>query len=211
MSAKTFIWRALTLNIEFQTWAMAGLWRNYARFVEKFPWGSQILQTGVLCASGDVIAQVVVEKKKLSEFEISRVGRFFIMGSCVVAPCIRSWYLVLEKIVKFQGSFYSYIWLLMQVNQFRLKSCSVQDGSRPSFLCTFLSGSFCHSSFCSARLIFQGYQEEPWRKLCWHHPDQLENLASNSDDEFLLCAISTQNIGCQHSCSVLEHLPRIQD
>ena len=47
--------------------------------------------------------QVVVERKKLEEFEMARVGRFSIMGSCVVAPCIRSWYLVLEKIVKFQG------------------------------------------------------------------------------------------------------------
>eukprot|EP00092_Neocalanus_flemingeri_P000357 GFUD01000379.1.p1 GENE.GFUD01000379.1~~GFUD01000379.1.p1 ORF type:complete len:183 (-),score=49.43 GFUD01000379.1:64-612(-) len=83
---------------------MAGLWRAYTKFVDKFPWGSQILQTGVLCASGDVIAQVVVERKKLEDFEMARVGRFFIMGSCVVAPCIRSWYLVLEKIVKFQGT-----------------------------------------------------------------------------------------------------------
>ena len=37
---------------------MASLWRAYSRLVDKFPWGSQILQTGVLCASGDVIAQV---------------------------------------------------------------------------------------------------------------------------------------------------------
>jgi len=83
---------------------MSRIWRAYTKFVDKFPWGSQILQTGVLCASGDVIAQVLVERKKLEEFEISRVGRFFLMGSCVVAPCIRSWYLVLERIVKIQGS-----------------------------------------------------------------------------------------------------------
>ena len=83
---------------------MSKIWRAYTKFVDKFPWGSQILQTGVLCASGDVIAQVLVERKKLEEFEISRVGRFFLMGSCVVAPCIRSWYLVLERIVKIQGN-----------------------------------------------------------------------------------------------------------
>ena len=50
---------------------MAGLWRAYSRFVDKFPWGSQILQTGVLCASGDVIAQVEcqgVGKKELYNF-----------------------------------------------------------------------------------------------------------------------------------------------
>ena len=38
---------------------MASLWRTYSRLVDRFPWGSQILQTGVLCAAGDVIAQVL--------------------------------------------------------------------------------------------------------------------------------------------------------
>ena len=37
---------------------MASLWRAYSRLVDKYPWRSQILQTGVLCAAGDVIAQV---------------------------------------------------------------------------------------------------------------------------------------------------------
>jgi len=83
---------------------MSRIWRAYNKFVDRYPWGSQILQTGILCASGDVIAQVVVERKKIQEFEISRVGRFFLMGTCVVAPCIRSWYLVLEKIVTAQGT-----------------------------------------------------------------------------------------------------------
>jgi len=83
---------------------MSKVWKAYTRFVDKYPWGSQILQTGVLCASGDVIAQVAVERKKLKDFEIARVGRFFLMGTCVVAPCIRSWYMVLEKIVKLQGT-----------------------------------------------------------------------------------------------------------
>ena len=72
----------------------------------RFPWGSQIVQTGVLCAAGDVIAQVrsgvgeniskcylmlqlAVEKKGLEKFELARVGRFFIMGSGVVCPFVR--------------------------------------------------------------------------------------------------------------------------
>ena len=41
----------------------------------------------------------------LQEFELARTGRFFIMGTCVVAPCIRTWYLFMEKVVKFQGSY----------------------------------------------------------------------------------------------------------
>ena len=93
---------------------MSAVWRWYSRMVDKYPWGSQILQTGVLCATGDIIAQVTtqlsdaipslalniyfntiidfqvaVEQKSLDKFELSRVGRFFIMGSCVVCPCVR--------------------------------------------------------------------------------------------------------------------------
>ena len=32
------------------------------------------------------------------------MGRFFILGTCLVCPCVRSWYLVLERIVKFPGT-----------------------------------------------------------------------------------------------------------
>ena len=39
----------------------------------------------------------------LQEFDPVRTGRFFIMGTCVVAPCIRTWYLFMERVVKFQG------------------------------------------------------------------------------------------------------------
>ena len=38
---------------------MSVIWRWYSRMVDKYPWGSQILLTGVLCAAGDVIAQVL--------------------------------------------------------------------------------------------------------------------------------------------------------
>ena len=31
------------------------------------------------------------------------MGRYFLMGSCVVAPCIRSWYLLLERTVTRPG------------------------------------------------------------------------------------------------------------
>ena len=44
---------------------MAGLWRSYSKLVERFPWGTNILQTGVLCATGDVIAQFAVERRRL--------------------------------------------------------------------------------------------------------------------------------------------------
>ena len=43
------------VNVRYK---MSALWRWYSRIVDKYPWGSQIVQTGVLCAAGDVIAQV---------------------------------------------------------------------------------------------------------------------------------------------------------
>lgn len=92
--------------------SLCKLWRSYTRFVERFPWGSQIAQTGVLCATGDVLAQLVVEKKSARKVEMRRVARFFLMGACFAAPCIRSWFLVLERIApvplsgcKFQAAF----------------------------------------------------------------------------------------------------------
>ena len=33
-----------------------------------------------------------------------RVGRFFILGTCLVCLCVRSWYLLLERTVKFPGA-----------------------------------------------------------------------------------------------------------
>jgi len=107
---------------------MAGLWRSYSKLVERFPWGTNILQTGVLCATGDVIAQFAVERRRLEEFELARTGRFFIMGTCVVAPCIRTWYLFMEKVVKFQGT-----------KAVVTKVAMDQALFAPSFLCVFVT------------------------------------------------------------------------
>ena len=45
---------------------MVAVWRWYSRIVDKYPWGSQILQTGVLCAAGDVLAQVIIKIQVLT-------------------------------------------------------------------------------------------------------------------------------------------------
>lgn len=83
---------------------MAYVWRQYVKLLEKYPFRTQIMTSGILCATGDTIAQTVVERRKLSEFDPSRTAKFFMLGSCVVAPVIRTWYIALEKIVKFQGA-----------------------------------------------------------------------------------------------------------
>ena len=119
---------------------MASLWRGYTRLVERFPWGSQIGQTGVLCATGDVIAQLVVERKSWSEFKFSRVGRFFIMGTCVVAPCLRSWYMVLERMVVYKGGKAALAKMLLDQSLFA-----------PAFLAVFVS--------CAGKLQGNSFKE----------------------------------------------------
>jgi len=49
--------------------------------------------------TGDVIAQTLIDKRNITKLEWGRVGRFCIIGSCLVAPTIRVWYLTMEKIV----------------------------------------------------------------------------------------------------------------
>jgi len=107
---------------------MSAAWRWYSRMVDRYPWRSQILQTGLLCAAGDVIAQLAVEGKGRDKFEPARVGRFFVMGSCVVCPCVRSWYLVLEKLVKAPGTRGALTKMVMDQGLFA-----------PSFLCVFVT------------------------------------------------------------------------
>ena len=47
-------------------------WRAYTRLVERFPWGSQMLQSGLLCATGDLIAQLGIERKRLEQVFINK-------------------------------------------------------------------------------------------------------------------------------------------
>lgn len=40
----------------------------------------QSIQTGVLISTGDLLAQTVIERKKISEVNVSRTSKFFILG-----------------------------------------------------------------------------------------------------------------------------------
>ena len=53
--------------------------------------------SGVLCASGDILAQQFVEKTRKHDY--NRTLKFFIMGSCFIGPGLRVWYGVLERYV----------------------------------------------------------------------------------------------------------------
>lgn len=69
----------------------------YATLMRTHPAKTQILTTGTLMLTGDVIAQKAIEKCK--SVDVTRAGRFFVIGVGLVGPVIRKWYMVLERIV----------------------------------------------------------------------------------------------------------------
>ena len=75
--------------------AMLKIWTRYLKILDRYPLRTQMMQTGVIMGTGDVISQLVIERK--GNFEISRSIRFGAIGSFFVAPTIRVWYLTLER------------------------------------------------------------------------------------------------------------------
>ena len=58
---------------------------------------------GILVATGDVLAQQVIQRKKLKDHNFYRTGKFFIIGSCFVTPVLRTWYSILDRFVRGSG------------------------------------------------------------------------------------------------------------
>ncbi|CAH1773320.1 unnamed protein product [Owenia fusiformis] len=77
---------------------MSGIWRGYIRLLEKRPLITTALQTGAIMATGDAIAQKLIERKP--QLEIKRSARFFCFGAFFGGPVLRGWYGVLDKVVK---------------------------------------------------------------------------------------------------------------
>ncbi|VEN58513.1 unnamed protein product [Callosobruchus maculatus] len=57
----------------------------------------QALQTGVLMAVGDTLAQTVIEEKtRAKKFDAKRTAKFFLLGVAFVGPTIGTWYRILS-------------------------------------------------------------------------------------------------------------------
>ncbi|XP_072376952.1 mitochondrial inner membrane protein Mpv17 [Diabrotica undecimpunctata] len=65
----------------------------------------QSVQSGILCGSGDVIAQVVAERKSLKNIDLHRTGCFLVLGSCFIGPVITVWYRYLSRKLGDKGKF----------------------------------------------------------------------------------------------------------
>ncbi|OQR70342.1 protein Mpv17-like [Tropilaelaps mercedesae] len=74
---------------------MAFVAKKYASLLRTHPWTTQLITSGALMTTSDLICQNVIEKEK--PYEPARTVRFFILGTCWVGPIIRKWYIFLDK------------------------------------------------------------------------------------------------------------------
>ncbi|KAK2726192.1 protein Mpv17-like [Artemia franciscana] len=78
---------------------MSKIWKAYLRLLEKHPAKTQIIQTGILMSTGDIISQVGVEKRPVKEIDWKRNGKFSAFGFFLAGPAVRAWYNALDKII----------------------------------------------------------------------------------------------------------------
>lgn len=80
---------------------MSGLVRTYLRLLERYPWRTQALSTGILMGAGDVIAQFAIEGATVQTYVPQRTSRFLMFGTFFAGPVLRGWYLTLDRFIKF--------------------------------------------------------------------------------------------------------------
>lgn len=67
---------------------MNQIFRAYNRFLTKYPLPVQIIQTALLMGTGDVCAQVIVEKKSFEEYCPRRTLQFVSLGFFLVVSIV---------------------------------------------------------------------------------------------------------------------------
>ncbi|XP_060576974.1 protein Mpv17-like [Ruditapes philippinarum] len=65
---------------------MIWLLKAYQHALKVHPIRTAAISAGTLMTTGDAIAQTVIEKKKLSQFELKRSLRFVVFGTFLAVP-----------------------------------------------------------------------------------------------------------------------------
>ncbi|KAK9906532.1 hypothetical protein WJX75_003389 [Coccomyxa subellipsoidea] len=73
-----------------------GLWATYLRLLETQPVFTKAWSAALLNALGDVLAQLVVDKK--DKLDYKRLGIFTILGFTIIGPPLHYWYSSLGKV-----------------------------------------------------------------------------------------------------------------
>ncbi|KAL0253648.1 protein SYM1 [Cryptococcus tetragattii IND107] len=76
---------------------MASLMGKYAAFLTRRPVLGNMISSAVLFATGDVIAQQLIEKKG-ADHDLPRTARIVTWGGLIFAPTVNLWFRTLERI-----------------------------------------------------------------------------------------------------------------
>ncbi|XP_045760928.1 protein Mpv17 [Maniola jurtina] len=78
-----------------------GIFQIYQKVLARRPYLVQAIQTGALMGAGDLIAQIIIEKKSTVDYK--RTLKFSSIGLFVGGPALRVWYGLLNKYVGATG------------------------------------------------------------------------------------------------------------
>ena len=114
-------------------------------------------------------------RKNFETFELERVGRFFILGSCIIAPCLRVWYCLLDKVVKTAGDqFLSHcVAVCTQFCLSRSCCCSEEGCPRPGPVCSSFLGHVCGGFWGPSETISSRHQVQTKVRIRGYHENQL--------------------------------------
>jgi protein Mpv17 len=74
------------------------LLRFYQRALTTRPLLTQMVSSGVIGATGDVIAQTLIEKRGRKNYDPWRTARFFGLTFFYISPILNRWFAVLERV-----------------------------------------------------------------------------------------------------------------
>lgn len=75
----------------------SSMYKSYQNLLRRYPIGVQAVQTSVFTGVGDVIAQLVVEKREMKDFDVPRLLRFGAIGGIFIGPVLRTWFGFLDS------------------------------------------------------------------------------------------------------------------
>ncbi|CAN7948106.1 unnamed protein product, partial [Ixodes hexagonus] len=67
----------------------------YAKLLRTHPTKTQIATAGTMMLTSDIIAQKLIERRKV--LDVERTAGFFFIGICYVGPFMRTWFFVLDR------------------------------------------------------------------------------------------------------------------
>lgn len=94
------LYKTMTLRIVITGFngGMHRAWQRYLYHLERHPFYTQALNTGIIMVAGDIISQYFIEgRRTVREFDFKRTARFAFVGLAVAGPTMTVWYRALDR------------------------------------------------------------------------------------------------------------------